>query len=619
MIMPNYSTINDIDFMVPSTDGNFILTKQIPSWDHFYFYLYLSSIILPDDGNPDPHFYIFRENKEYKLNDNITMTAFEKEYLFECHFVTKTLSIDIPIGTYQLKVYTPERYESAIISGDMFSKKLTDPIKTSTELLTGGRFDSQGPYLLVNINEVFNETEELLILFDRDISVDVWIKVDKEWFVNLYEKTKNLDRRHIECYNYGSYNKIDVSDSHEFAFIKKNAIFENDCEILYPNLMRYNNPVMITDRKYLIGDGLKLSDIALHPYLTEIGKYYLDSPSPPPSYYDKIYKLDKNILKRVFYISRIDKMEPVYFFRKIPGLKRISFKVYIAPEFDGSVKSLRYLDSDPIDIERLNFDIMAIEDDYVYPRFIRKQSIDFDVPPSSNTVMPMLSFSKNYKDMPVKEMSLFMELIIDYDVLIKTILSFGDVSLWDDIISQSIKFLFNGMTYSNSPYYFSTSSVLSITDLFKKDIAIGKRRVGIINTSLPYFGIISSELPYINMMIIGNDNVTVNFDNSNVFVPFTIIDNPDEPVKLIKYLLYTVSDNKKEIYMPTISELANLRDVIFDKVPFENLSIEVVDYYGIPGYKFSNSKIKFFRTVESYVLSVSNPDRDNIFIIGLPD
>ncbi|MEM4385647.1 MAG: hypothetical protein QXD03_03775 [Candidatus Anstonellales archaeon] len=593
-----------VEFIVPTSEGLYKAVKNITNEDQFYYYLYLSSIKLPDSGICDIYYFTFREKKKYDFNENDYMICNEFEYVFHYKFTGRIIEFSIIPGTISLMLYSESEFSYAIIN-DNDTNIVNSTIDNILYLNSGCKFS--GSNLIMNISTIVDDNYQVIIEFDKEVSLNLDYRVDKAYFVNFYERNLSY-YNDVEIYNYGNYVKRIVDSSKVNIAFKKFASLDSDYDIVDSKLSRYYNSVNIDPSSILFKDK-KLSYFTQNPYNYERFKHLFLNINPYHRVDRYIYDYDyyNNILKFVFVISKISNLKTIYLFRKIPGLRSIKFYIkYIGREWKGDFDSLKSMSNPNFNMYNLNMDIMVVEEDFIYQRFIKEDHIYFPVPESSNTVVPILLFCINYKDVRYLESYLFCELEIDYDILIRTIDCFGDIDLWEEGYSQKCIFLTDRMLITDSPIYYSNLDIIDISKFGDY-----------VNVYLDVFKIGGNT-------IYDDDKLYVIYSNGNYLI------NGIEPeyftsyfqsyfIEYIKFAIYMVSDNRLDLYKPSIDDLPILRSIINDRLSNEIFNVYESDTFG---YHFLKNR-KIVTIPANWIndkideVTITNPSMSNINIFLL--
>lgn len=461
------------NFIIPTYDSDdyLLITKKIDNIDQLFYYLYLSCISLPDEGNVYPYYFSFRENKKYLINNDeeYFIMNVEGEFVINTKFIGNNFEVTIPGGVYKLIVYSPD-VTSVIVNGnDLFEND--NVITTLDELVFGRSLLNPKSKIFININDLIPHQETIHFKTKEDTTFYFYIHLDKQNFVKWYRTKKYLpEQNRIQIFNYGDYIEYPITPTISNAEIKKYAILDNNVKdiknIIY---MRYYNKFNITNHNQLLNYRSTLLDFLYNPYGDFIYAYYFENPimfdiTINPDNFKVLYNINpvtKELHCRLF-ISSIKNLTQLYFLRKIPGLKELNFRILtfankLEPGF--SLESQKNLNN-YLNITRdINFDILVSEDDFVCTRFRGLDSIRVPLPKCSNTYCPVIQILINYKDRNYENTYLVCDLTIDYKLLLDTILtSNDDLSLWNTLsIEQKSKFLIDTFLISNQPNYISYS------------------------------------------------------------------------------------------------------------------------------------------------------------------
>lgn len=593
-----------VEFTVPSSDGVYKAVKTITSEDQFYYYLYLSSIKMPDEGIPDIYYFTFREKRKYEFNENDYMVCNEFEYVFFYKFVGDVIEFSIIPGTISIMLYSESEFSSVVINGND-SNHIKTTIDNIAYLDSGCKFS--GSNLIMNIRSIVQDHYQVIMHFDREVTLDLFVRLDKAHFVNLYERWAFYNNQNVEIYNYGGYIERKIDDNKKNIVFRKFASLDAEYEIVDLKPSRHYNSIN-SDPSSILFRNAKLSYFTQNPYNFERFKHLFIGVNPYYRVDNYIYDYNhiNDTIKFVFVISKISNLRTVYLFRKIPGLRSIKFYVkYLGREWTGDFDSIKTLSHPNFNMYNLNMDIMVVEEDFIYQRFIREDHIYFPVPESSNTVIPILLFCINYKDVKYFESYLFCELEIDYDVLMRTIDCFGDVKLWEDSYTQKCIFLTDSMIVTDSPVYYNKTGIVDISKFGDY-----------INTYLTIFKIDSYISDNDKLYVIySNGEYLINYVKPEYFTSYF----QDYFIEYIKFAIYMLSNNRLDLYKPSIDDFPILRSVIN-----ENLSNDILGIYNsdIDGYlTYNNPKLVSIpagwinNKIEEVI--ISNPYRNNIHIFLL--
>lgn len=609
--------IGHTTFSVPIANNiYFRIEKDIETFSQLLYYLYLSSITLPDNGDIYPYYYTFREKREYQINDNLKINMFEKEFVFVYDLENfNNDEICLPGGVYILKIYCLTDNAEIIINGnDLF--EISKTIIDYYLLENGITINTDNVYLLANISEIRMKSLNIHF-YSRNKSLDLKIiaHIDKQSFIRWFENYSITSDEELEVYTNTICVTYEIDNIAKSIDAKNNLIVSNQAELIDVHLSRYYNPQIIYDDRILLLRDKSLFDV-FYNYLDGLvftyyfSRPYLNNIDQPlnPRYLNKLYNVDETkLIHYLFPISAVSELNNIYFMRRIPGLRYIK---YILGYTGGStISSNTYLDYfKPFNQYFINYDIVTIQDDILCIRFRREESLDTIIPMVSNVYLPMISILINYQDGRYLDSYLFSEIIFDAYHYIYAIMSseITDFRLWDNSLEQKNKFLINTMSYSDLPIY-EIHNVINlfpqkIHDYFNKFVYFKSLRLDKFQIDVPnwckYIVFTKSDTNEFNLQI--ND---------------IEITNPQEIDKdILPELLYMSfmfrPDNSLKI---TLDEYINLKNTVLEKVNPASYNISLqgnnIRYY-------SNNIVWFTPNTEIVTVQNSSHDDWTIFLIS---
>lgn len=606
--------IGTIHFKVPVTNSTSLqVSKNIDSCDKLLYYLYLSSIALPDEGDINFHYFSFREKKEYKLNDNFKIIMYESEFLFVYDIDRNNFELELPGGIYILKCHTTQDEDIIINGNDLIYTDKT--IDTYYKLENGVTFKCSQNHMLININEIRPNSIDLHFYSQStdNLNLKLIAHIDKKYFVNWYETNILNDIIYyntmypVEC----NMDDIAISIDAKNCF----AVSEN-ANIIDVHLSRYYNPQIIYDNNVKLLPDKTLLDVFYNYLEDKIYLHFFEKPIIRSDFFDYVYNInDLQCVNFLNVIGKVDDLSPIYFLRRIPGLKYLKYFIAYTGECNPT-ENLLYLNYlNRFNHYFINFDIMTIQDDFVCTRFRKKDCINTIVPIVSNVYLPIISITINYNDARYSNSYLFFELEFDVFHYIFSILSaeVTNFSLWDNNIEQSAKFLINSMSYSESPIYKLYDQInlfpKKIHKYFQNFVYFKTCRLDEFIIDLPEW---TSSLVLLKKSA-DNYNISINDIEYNNETEQCI---SHDKFPTLLYTSYMLSDNKRDIYRPSFEEFQDLKNSLINNINPADLSINLNS-----NLKFKSDKLIFIDNLQDETLTIRNPSQNDwiLFLLGNKD